>query len=679
MSRRYVVLGKTIFSILSLVLLVATVPLGTPNGGTVAFADVKLPAVISDNMVLQQGRAVPIWGWAEPNEQIMFSVSWHTTKWGITANKNGKWTFKMNPPAPGGPYEMTISGKNTITIKNILVGEVWVCSGQSNMQMAVTQSANSQQEIAAANYPNIRLFYVERKVADQPQSDCNGLWVQCSPQTVGNFSAVAYYFGRELHQQLNIPVGLIHTSWGGTPAEAWTSARVLKTLPDYKDVMEEMEQVRINPQPFQEKYQQQLLEWQKKIDFSDSSTGKKCMDIDFDDSNWQQMELPTLWEQAGLADFDGLVWFRKDVNIPQSWAGKELVLELGPIDDMDSTWINGTRVGGIEAPGRWQTPRKYKIDSAIIKPGRNVIAVKVIDTGGGGGIYGNPDQMKLRPAQTADESAIRLAGQWRYKKGFDLKSMPPQPTPPALVNNPNAPTSLYNAMIAPLLPYGIQGAIWYQGESNAGRAYQYRQLFPAMIQNWRQDFKQGDFSFLFVQLANFMAALPDPCDSDWAELREAQLMTLSLPNTGMAVIIDIGDANDIHPKNKQDVGKRLALWALAKTYGKTLVYSGPIYKSMKIQGRDIILHFDHIGTGLVAKGGEPLKGFAIAGTDRKFVWADARIDGQTIVVSSDKVPEPVAVRYAWANNPICNLYNKEGLPASPFRTDDWPGITANKK
>jgi sialate O-acetylesterase len=346
---------------------------------------------------------------------------------------------------------------------------------------------------------------------------------------------------------------------------------------------------------------------------------------------------------------------------------------------MDSTWINGTRVGGIEAPGRWQTPRKYKIDPAIIKPGRNVIAVKVIDTGGGGGIYGNPDQMKLGPAQAADESAIRLAGQWRYKKGFDLKSMPPQPRPPVLVNNPNAPTSLYNAMIAPLLPYGIQGAIWYQGESNAGRAYQYRQLFPAMIQNWRQDFKQGNFSFLFVQLANFMATLPDPCDSDWAELREAQLMTLSLPNTGMAVIIDIGDANDIHPKNKQDVGKRLALWALAKTYGKKLVYSGPIYKSMKIQGRDIILNFDQIGTGLVAQGGQSLKGFAIAGADRKFVWADARIDGQTVVVSSDKVPEPVAVRYAWANNPVCNLYNKEGLPASPFRTDDWPGITANKK
>jgi sialate O-acetylesterase len=582
---------------------------------------------------------------------------------------------------------MTISGKNTVTIKNILVGEVWVCSGQSNMQMAVTQSANAQQEIAEADYPDIRLFTVERKVADQPQSNCVGSWVKCSPQTVGDFSAVAYFFGRELHKELNVPVGLIHTSWGGTPAEAWTSARVLRTLADYKGVIEEIEQMRANPEPFQKKYEQQLLEWQKKIDLSEPD-GKGCTDVNYDDSGWEQMELPNLWEQAGLADFDGLVWFRKEIDVPQLWVGKELILELGPIDDMDITWVNGTRVGGIETPGHWQTARKYKIASTVIKPGRNVIAVRVLDTGGGGGICGSAEQMKLKLA----EATIGLAGRWRYKKGYDLKSMPPQPRPPLLVNNPNAPTSLYNAMIAPLIPYGIQGAIWYQGESNASRAYQYRRLFPAMIQNWRQDWKQGDFSFLFVQLANFMAANPEPSESEWAELREAQTMTLALPNTGMAVIIDIGEANDIHPKNKQDVGKRLALWALAKTYGKELVYSGPIYKSMKIERRAIVradvtdyecviaLFFDHVGSGLVAKGGEPLKGFAIAGADRKFVWADAKIaDGNVIVVSSDKVSEPIAVRYAWANNPVCNLYNKEGLPATPFRTDDWPGLTADKK
>jgi len=651
------------------------------------FADVRLPAVISDNMVLQQGKKVPIWGWAEPGEQIMVSVNWHSMRWGVTANKDGKWIFKMNSPSAGGSYGMTISGKNTVTIKNILVGEVWVCSGQSNMQMAVTQSANAQQEIAEANYPDIRLFTVERKVADQPQSNCVGSWVKCSPQTVGDFSAAAYFFGRELQKELNVPVGLIHTSWGGTPAEAWTSARVLRTLADYKGVIEEIEQMRANPEPFQKKYEQQLLEWQKKIDLS-GPDGKGCTDVNYDDSGWEQMELPNLWEQAGLADFDGLVWFRKEIDVPQLWVGKELILELGPIDDMDITWVNGTRVGGIETPGRWQTARKYKIASTVIKPGRNVIAVRVLDTGGGGGICGSAEQMKLKLA----EATIGLAGRWRYKKGYDLKSMPPQPRPPLLVNNPNAPTSLYNAMIAPLIPYGIQGAIWYQGESNASRAYQYRRLFPAMIQNWRDDWGQGNFSFLFVQLANFMAANPEPSESEWAELREAQTMTLALPNTGMAVIIDIGEANDIHPKNKQDVGKRLALWALAKTYGKELVYSGPIYKSMKIERRAIVrgdvrdyecviaLFFDHVGSGLVARGDEPLKGFALAGADRKFVWADAKIaEGNVIVVSSDKVSEPIAVRYAWANNPVCNLYNKEGLPATPFRTDDWPGLTADKK
>ena len=391
------------------------------------------------------------------------------------------------------------------------------------------------------------------------------------------------------------------------------------------------------------------------------------------------MQLPKLWDEPELANFDGLVWFRKQVDVPESWAGKELTLELGPIDDMDATWLNGTKVGGLETPGHYRTNRKYKVSSTVVKAGRNVIAVRVLDTSGGGGIYGRPKQMKLKPVGASDKEAISLAGPWRYKKGFDLQSMPPQPKPPTRVNHANAPTALYNAMIAPLIPYGIRGAIWYQGESNASRAYQYRRLFPAMIKCWRQDWGQGDFPFVFVQLANFMAVNPEPAESAWAELREAQSMTLALPNTGMAVIIDIGQAKDIHPKNKQDVGRRLALWPLAKTYAKQLVYSGPLYKSMNVEGNKVVLHFDDVGGGLIARGGGPFKGFAIAGADRKFVWADAKIDGNTVVVSSDGVAEPVAVRYAWADNPVCNLYNKEGLPASPFRTDDWPGVTVDKK
>jgi sialate O-acetylesterase len=500
-------------------------------GTGAAFADVKLPAVIGDNMVLQQGGKVSIWGWAEPGEEVMAGVSWHSMKWAVTADKDGKWAFTMNCPEAGGPYEMTLTGKNAIAIKNIMAGEVWVCSGQSNMQWSVKASANAEQEIAEANHPNIRLFTVTRKVAQKPQSDCEGSWTSCSPETVPDFSAVAYFFGRELRKELDVPIGLIHTSWGGTPAEAWTRREALEADTDFEPILTRYDDAIA-------KYPQAKIEYDQKVEE---------------------------WKQA---------------------------------------------VEKAEAEGE-KKPRK--------------------------------------------------------------------PRPPFGPGNPHSPAGLYNAMIAPLIPYGIQGAIWYQGESNAGRAYQYRKLFPAMIKNWREDWGQGDFPFLFVQLANFMAVKPEPGESAWAELREAQSMTLSLPNTGMAVIIDIGEAKDIHPKNKQDVGKRLASWALGRSYEKKPVYSGPIYKSMKAGGGKIALHFDHVGGGLVADPNEPLKGFAVAGEDRKFVWADAEIDGDTVVVSSEDVSEPVAARYAWADNPVCNLYNKEGLPASPFRTDDWPGVTVDKK
>ena len=512
------------------IVLVLCVVLLLVNAGAI-FADVKLPAVISDNMVLQRGKKAPIWGWAEPGEKVRVKGSWQLFGTSTKAKDNGKWMVKIQPPKAGGPYEIVLKGNNTITLKNILVGEVWICSGQSNMQWSVKQAANPEQEVAAADFPKVRLFTVKRKVAEQPQSDCVGSWTMCSPETVPGFSAVGYFFGRELHQQLDVPVGLIHTSWGGTPAESWTRRGVLESEPDCIPILQRFDEAMAKYPEAKKKYEENVGKWK---------------------------------EAAEKAKAEG-------------------------------------------------------------------------------------------------------------------KNPPRRPRPPFGPGNPHSPAGLYNAMIAPLIPYGIQGAIWYQGESNAGRAYQYRQLFPAMITNWREDWGQGKFPFLFVQLANFMAVDPEPVDSAWAELREAQLMTLALPKTGMAVIIDIGEANNIHPKNKQDVGKRLALWALAKTYGKKQVYSGPIYKSMKTEGNKIILDFEHVGGGLAARGGEPLKGFAVAGADQKFVWADAKIEGDTVVVSSDEVSEPVAVRYGWANNPVCNLYNKEGLPASPFRTDDWPGVTVDKK
>jgi len=645
---------------------------------SVGAADIRLPAVVGDNMVLQSGGKVAIWGWADPGEQVTIRMSWQSAQPRVVAGQDGKWTLKVKAPKAGGPYEMALTGKNTITLKNILCGEVWVCSGQSNMEWPTAAAASGEQEVAAADFAKIRLFTVQKKIADTPQADCVGQWTECSPQTVGGFSAVGYFFGRYLHKELNVPVGLINTSWGGTVAEAWTSEGTLAKYPEFKARIDQIAEARANPDASMKKYQDALAQWHKQIE-SAGSQGAGYTTSDLDDSAWQEMELPVLWEQAALGNFDGLVWFRKTIDVPDSWVGKELTLELGPIDDMDTTWVNGIKVGAHMQSNQWQLVRQYKVGADVIRAGRNVIVVRVLDTGGGGGIYGQPAQMRIKPADAGDDAALSLAGKWRYKVAMDLASMPPQPQPPAWANNPNAPTVLYNGMIAPLVPFGIRGAIWYQGESNADRAYQYRKLFPDMIKDWRQSWGVKSFPFLFVQLANFMATKPEPGDSAWAELREAQSMTLSLKDTGMATIIDIGAADDIHPKNKQDVGKRLALWALAKTYDKkNVVYSGPLYKSMKARDGKIVLRFDCIGDGLVAKGG-PLKGFAIAGPDRKFVWADAKIEGKTVVVSSDKVPEPVAVRYAWADNPVCNLYNTADLPASPFRTDDWPGVTAGRK
>ncbi|MGE5295744.1 MAG: sialate O-acetylesterase [Solirubrobacterales bacterium] len=495
-------------------------------------ASIRLPAIISDNMVLQAGDRVRFWGWADPNEEIEINVSWRDFQWSVQADETGRWQFPVQAPNVGGPYEVTLKGKNTVTVKNILAGQVWVCSGQSNMEMSVQSSANAQQEIAAAQYPKIRLFTVEKMVGENPMDDCKGKWVECSPETVAGFSAVGYFFGRELHKELDQPIGLINTSWGGTPAEAWTSTPMLEENPNFEPILKR-------------------------------------------------------YKEAVAAYPQAMIKFKEDTD-------------------------------------KW------------------------------------------------NEAAAKAKAEGKPEPGG-------RPWPPFGPGHPHSPAGLYNGMIAPLTPYTVGGAIWYQGESNAGRAYQYRELFPTMIKCWWNSWDQGDFPFLFVQLANFMDVKDQPGDSAWAELREAQTMTLEVPHTGMAVIIDIGDAKDIHPKNKQDVGKRLALWALANTYGKNVVYSGPLYTAMDKSGGKIVLHFDHLGGGLVAQGGGPLKGFAVAGEDRKFVWADARIEGNTVVVSSSSVANPVAVRYAWADNPVCNLFNKAGLPASPFRTDTWPGVTAGAK
>jgi sialate O-acetylesterase len=402
-----------------------------------------------------------------------------------------------------------------------------------------------------------------------------------------------------------------------------------------------------------------------------SKTGGEWYRPTLNSPTWRTMKLPGYWEQSGLPDFDGVVWFRKEIELTPDQAKQPAVLHLGPIDDRDTTWVNGVKVGGLDA---YNQPRNYQVPAGVLVAGRNVIAVRVLDTGGNGGIYGQPNEMSL----SLGSEGLSLAGSWSYQIGFSLDKG--TPVPQLIAGNPNYPTVLYNAMIAPLIPYGIRGAIWYQGESNASRAFQYRALLRNMIADWRGRWSEGSFPFLIVQLANFMAPDPQPADSAWAELREAQsLAAANVQNTGLAVAIDIGDAADIHPKNKQEVGRRLALSALAQTYGQKIEYSGPVYRFMKVEGDHVRLKFTHTEGGLGLRNGDKLRGFAIANGDRKFVWADAVIDGDSVIVSAPSVNHPDAVRYDWGNNPDGNLCNKAGLPASPFRTDNFTGITVNAR
>ena len=647
---------------------------------SVANAEVRLPAIISDNMVLQQGVKLPIWGNARPGEHVIVTLKDKSAS--TVADGQGHWQVWIDPVKAGGPLELTVKGDNVLTIKNILAGEVWLCSGQSNMEWPLVNTIGGADAVAQANYPEIRLFTVTKNTSATPLADLEGHWVVTTPDDVANFSAVGYFFGLELYQKLKVPVGLIHSSWGGTPAEAWTRHEALVSSPELKPIIDKYESS-LNTLPQEkEAYARALAEWEEKNLYIDSGNKGEALgyaDPKTSTTDWPKMDLPKQFETAGLL-IDGAVWFRKELEVPASWAGKDLVLNLPPIDDQDTTYFNGAKVGAIgrETPNSYMVPRKYVVPGSLVRAGRNVIAVRVFDSAGEGG-FSRGGAFSLGPSG-ADTQAITLRGVWDYKVEQALEPKHPDwgTRPEAVgVNNQNNPSVLYNAMIAPLVPFAIRGVIWYQGESNAGRAYQYRTLFPTMIRDWRSAWG-NNFPFYFVQLANWHANKAEPDESDWAELREAQMMTLREPQTGMAVTIDIGDENDIHPRNKLDVGRRLAAWALAGSYSQKVIPSGPLFDSYIVKDNEVRIRFKH-ADGLKTSDGGPLKGFAIAGEDRRFVWAEARIEGDTVIVSSAKVSKPVAVRYGWADNPIANLYNKAGLPASPFRTDDWPGITAARR
>lgn len=624
-------------------------------------ADVKPAKIFSSNMVLQKGIENTIWGWAGKNEKVSLTLNGQTVK--TKAGQDGKWTTKLPAMNYGGPYTLTIKGKNVVTMENVMIGEVWVCSGQSNMEWAVRNTNNAQEEIANANYPNIRLYTVLKKISQFPVADLEkGEWSVCSPETVPGFSAVAYFFGQKIHTDLNVAVGLINTSWGGTVAETWTSPETIKNDVDFKQKLAELQSM--NMADYQKSMMDKIKDKLGNVPTKDNGLELKYQSFEFDDSGWKTLHAPQLWESQGYNEIDGIAWYRKSFNLTKEQAEKESRLLLAKIDDSDICWVNGQEVGHTNG---YNVDREYKVPAGILKEDKNTIAVKVTDTGGNGGIFGKDNQLAL----VSESDNVSLTGDWKIRF-TEIGKLSGQ------VGPNDYPTLLFNGMINPILPYGIKGAIWYQGESNADRAKQYQHVFPNMIKDWRTHWGLGDFSFIWVELANFMQPVDQPSESTWAELREAQTMTLSLPNTGFASAIDIGEASDIHPRNKQDVGLRLALNALKISYGKNVVNLGPLYKTMNIDGQQAKITFTETGSGLMVKDKYGyIKGFSIAGADKKFHWAKAELmDDNTVVVYSEEVKSPVAVRYGWANNPDdLNLYNKEGLPADPFRTDNWPGIT----
>ena len=638
-----------------------------------ALADVRLPAVFGDHMVLQRETTVAVWGFAEPGERVAVRGSWSAAASAAVTGEDGRWSTTIATPRAGGPFTLTVSGDDELTLSDVLVGEVWICSGQSNMQWNVASCADAEQEIADADHPGIRLFTVAKVTSLAPAEDVRGAWATCTPEKIPTFSAVAYYFGRELMRELDVPIGLISTNWGGTVCEAWTSRETLAGFPEFGQALARIDDARASggSAPTVAELQER---WWAALEAGDPGMTGGWMRGTADGEHWQETSVPATFSDVGLGSFDGCVWFRRSVEVPDDWVGRDLVLDIGPVDDMDITFLNGELVGATRGDGKWQAPRSYAVPAGVAKAGANVIAVCAVDAGGNGSIGVAGDvrpPMRLRPADDPAGTGLALEGTWRARAGASTSTLGGFPRRNWF--HQNSPTALHNGMLAPLVPFGMCGAIWYQGESNRTRAAQYRRLFPAMISDWRSKWGIGDFPFYYVQIAPFGYGGDS---GQAAELREAQTMALSLPNTGMAVTMDVGNPKDIHPKNKQDVGRRLALWALAQDYGKDVAYSGPLYRAMVVVGGEARLHFDHAQGGLVAEGAPTH--FTMAGEDRVFHPAQARIEGETVIVGCEAVPRPIAVRYAWGAADEPNLKNGAGLPAPSFRSDDWPAVSADR-
>ncbi|GAB4022182.1 sialate O-acetylesterase [Spirosoma koreense] len=623
-------------------------------------AQLRLPALVSDGMVLQRDVPLTIWGWATPGERI--SVRFKNKNYKTVTEASGQWRIKLPPTPPGGPFTMDISGNSQRQLKDVLVGDVWFCSGQSNMVHQLNiHDVTYANDIATANYPQIRQFWIPTLTNLQgPQADVpNARWKAAVGEDVRPFSAVAYFFARKLFEKYHVPIGIINASVGGTPIEAWTSEAGLTDFSTLEAIIKKNKDTT---------YTNSLTRRQTTTPRNPAppadlglAGSTKWYEPSYVPKGWRPINVPGYWEDQGINELNGVVWYRKEVDIPASMTGKPARVFLGRIVDADELYINGKQVGKTT----YMYPqRRYPVPADLLKAGKNVFVVRVTNMAGKGGFVPDKPYCIFAGADTVD-----LKGTWQYKVSVAYRPSAGGSVGGGL-NAQNQPTALYNAMVAPEINYALKGFCWYQGESNAGKPQEYAALLPALINDWRSRWKQGALPFLYVQLPGFMEYNYQPTESNWALLREAQLHALSVANTAMVVAIDLGEWNDIHPDNKKDVGERLALAAMKTAYGENLVYSGPLYRSATVDGNKIVINFSNAGSGLTTKDGEEPAEFAIAGPDKKFVWAKAKIEGANVIVWSDEVPSPQYVRYAWADNPVNpNLYNKEGLPASPFRTD----------
>lgn len=630
--------------------------------GLFSSANITLPALISDSMVLQRNMPVKVWGWADAGEDV--AVDFLNRKYQTVTGPDGKWMIVLSSMKEGGPYQMRITGKNEIIINGILIGDVWLCSGQSNMEFPLgrVRYKYAGEITAAASYP-IREFHVKERYSYKPEEQAEGTWKPAGIENFMKFTAVGFFFAMQLYETYKVPIGLLHASWPGTPAEAWISLDSLKAFPEYQQ-----DAIRFSRPAYTDSVldiQNTITKnWHRSVRDHDAGLAGNWAQTTAD-ATWNTIKIPGYWQDKEKEkDVHGVVWLKRSIDIPKGFINNKILLELGMVDDADSTYINGHLLGGYN--NRY-LPRYFNVPASFLKEGKNEITVRVVDTDGKGGIIPGKTYRLFNGS-----TEIPVSGTWTYKIGYAKEAMPSQ----NFVRIAYKPTYVYNGVLNPVVNYGIKGAIWYQGEANTGynKARQYKKLLPVMIHEWRDKWGQGDFPFLIVQLANYMQPAIEPAPSNWAVLRESQSIVASTEtNCGLAVAIDAGETNDIHPFNKKDVGLRLALQAQKIAYNDSLVLaSGPVYTYMRTEGNTIILSFANTGAGLVAKGQHGLKQFAIAGADKKFIWADAVIKGDSIIVSSDKIANPVAVRYAWADNPEgCNLYNKNGLPATPFRTDNW--------